>query len=99
MPGELQLRSSTPDYAGRLVVIGTNIDEKALKAYRKAHPSGGTVPLMRAYSSYWKTITVSDEVLASLNAGLPDGCEIVVSPNKPLSVKIKSSLGMRIILR
>lgn len=75
------------------------LDEKALKAYRKAHPSGGTVPLMRAYSSYWKTITVSDEVLASLNAGLPDGCEIVVSPNKPLSVKIKSSLGMRIILR
>ena len=75
------------------------LDEKALKAYRKAHPSGGTVPLMRAYSSYWKTITVSDEVLASLNAGLPDGCEIVVSPENPLSVKIKSSLGMRIILR
>ena len=32
VPGELQLRDSTPDYAGRLVVIGTNIDEKALKA-------------------------------------------------------------------
>ena len=32
VPGELQLRPSTPDYAGRLVVIGTNIDEKALKA-------------------------------------------------------------------
>ena len=75
------------------------LDEKALKAYRKAHPSGGTVPLMRAYSSFWKTITVSEEVLASLNAGLPDGCEIVVSPENPLSVKIKSSLGMRIILR
>ena len=32
VPGELQLRDSSPDYAGRLVVIGTNIDEKALKA-------------------------------------------------------------------
>ncbi|MBR0406589.1 MAG: GTP-binding protein, partial [Clostridia bacterium] len=32
VPGELQIRPSTPDYAGRLVVIGTNIDEKALKA-------------------------------------------------------------------
>ena len=32
VPGELQLRPSSPDYAGRLVVIGTNIDEKALKA-------------------------------------------------------------------
>ena len=32
VPGELQTRDSSPDYAGRLVVIGTNIDEKALKA-------------------------------------------------------------------
>ena len=32
VPGELQIRPSDPDYAGRLVVIGTNIDEKALKA-------------------------------------------------------------------
>ena len=32
VPGELQMRPSSPDYAGRLVVIGTNIDEKALKA-------------------------------------------------------------------
>ena len=32
VPGELQTRPSSPDYAGRLVVIGTNIDEKALKA-------------------------------------------------------------------
>ena len=32
VPGELQIRPSAPDYAGRLVVIGTNIDEKALKA-------------------------------------------------------------------
>ena len=31
VPGELQMRDCTPDYAGRLVVIGTNIDEKALK--------------------------------------------------------------------
>ena len=31
VPGELQLRPSAPDYAGRLVVIGTNIDEQALK--------------------------------------------------------------------
>jgi len=31
VPGELQVRDSAPDYAGRLVVIGTNIDEKALK--------------------------------------------------------------------
>ena len=31
VPGELQLRDCSPDYAGRLVVIGTNIDEKALK--------------------------------------------------------------------
>ena len=32
VPGELQVRPSAPDYAGRLVVIGTNIDESALKA-------------------------------------------------------------------
>ena len=32
VPGELQLRDCSPDYAGRLVVIGTHIDEKALKA-------------------------------------------------------------------
>ncbi len=32
VPGELQMRDGSPDYAGRLVVIGTNIDEKALKA-------------------------------------------------------------------
>ena len=31
VPGELQMRDCGPDYAGRLVVIGTNIDEKALK--------------------------------------------------------------------
>lgn len=31
VPGELQMRDSSPDYAGRLVVIGTHIDEKALK--------------------------------------------------------------------
>ena len=31
VPGELQLRDCSPDYAGRLVVIGTNIDEKALR--------------------------------------------------------------------
>ena len=32
VPGELQLRDSGADYAGRLVVIGTHIDQKALKA-------------------------------------------------------------------
>ena len=32
VPGELQMRPSAPDYAGRLVVIGTHIDESALKA-------------------------------------------------------------------
>lgn len=32
VPGELQLRDSAPDYAGRLVVIGTHIDSGALKA-------------------------------------------------------------------
>ena len=32
VPGELQLRDGAPDYAGRLVVIGTHIDEGALKA-------------------------------------------------------------------
>ena len=31
VPGELQVRDCAPDYAGRLVVIGTHIDEKALK--------------------------------------------------------------------
>ena len=31
VPGELQMRPSSPDYAGRLVVIGTHIDEQALK--------------------------------------------------------------------
>ena len=31
VPGELQMRDCGPDYAGRLVVIGTNIDEKALR--------------------------------------------------------------------
>ena len=31
VPGELQLRDSAPDYAGRLVVIGTAIDENALR--------------------------------------------------------------------
>ena len=31
VPGELQMRESSPDYAGRLVVIGTNIDRDALK--------------------------------------------------------------------
>jgi len=32
VPGELQMRDGSPDYAGRLVVIGTHIDEGALKA-------------------------------------------------------------------
>ena len=32
VPGELEVRDCGPDYAGRLVVIGTHIDEKALKA-------------------------------------------------------------------
>ena len=31
VPGELQMRDCGPDYAGRLVVIGTHIDEKALR--------------------------------------------------------------------
>ncbi|MBR3741851.1 MAG: GTP-binding protein [Clostridia bacterium] len=35
VPGELQLRDCTPDYAGRLVVIGTHIDEKALRTLFK----------------------------------------------------------------
>ena len=32
VPGELQTREGSADYTGRLVVIGTNIDEKALRA-------------------------------------------------------------------
>jgi G3E family GTPase len=31
VPGELQMRNCGPDYAGRLVVIGTNIDKKTLR--------------------------------------------------------------------
>ena len=35
VPGELQIRDCSPDYAGRLVVIGTHIDEKALRTLFK----------------------------------------------------------------
>ena len=32
VPGEIQMRAGTPDYTGRLCVIGANIEEAALKA-------------------------------------------------------------------
>ena len=31
VPGELEIRPSSPDYTGRLCVIGADIDEKALR--------------------------------------------------------------------
>lgn len=36
VPGELQMRPGTPDYTGRLCVIGVHIEEAALKALFKA---------------------------------------------------------------
>ena len=36
VPGELQIRPGQPDYTGRLVVIGANVEEAALKALFQA---------------------------------------------------------------
>ena len=36
VPGESQFRPGTPDYTGRLCVIGAHIDEKALRELFKA---------------------------------------------------------------
>ena len=32
VPGDYELREGAPDYTGRLVVIGTNVDEAEMKA-------------------------------------------------------------------
>ena len=36
VPGESQFRAGSPDYTGRICVIGAHIDEKALKELFKA---------------------------------------------------------------
>ena len=36
VPGELQIRPGQPDYTGRMVVIGANVEEAALKALFQA---------------------------------------------------------------
>ena len=61
------------------------IDADSVKAYLKANPTGGTVPLMRVRNA--TSITVED--MPALSANLPQGCELV-NAGGVLSVRIKA---------
>ena len=71
------------------------IDEDSVKAYMKANPRGGTVPLLTTGSANLSITVASMENLA---ANLPDGCELV-NESGVLSVKIPGRTGMTIIFR
>ena len=71
------------------------IDEDSVKAYMKANPRGGTVPLLTTGSANLSITVASMENLA---ANLPDGCELV-NESGVLGVKIPGRTGMAIIFR
>ena len=60
------------------------LDKASVREYLRAHPEGGTIPLIDTGSA-WRAITVED--MAALSANLPDGCSLV-NGGRTLSVKI-----------
>lgn len=74
--------------------VTLRIDADSVKAYLRAHPSGGTVPLMQVRRS-GSTLTVED--LAALSANLPSNCELV-NDSGVLSCRIKAP-GLTIIFK
>ena len=71
------------------------LDAASVKAYVKAHPDGGTVPLLTTDSTS-RSITIENET--ALAANLPDGCELV-NASGVLSVKMPKAAGLTIIVR
>ena len=76
--------------------VTLRVDADSVKAYLKANPAGGTIPLMRVRTGGSPDIAVED--MAALSANLPNGCSLV-NESGVLSVKIKSSLGFIISFR
>ena len=74
--------------------VTLRIDEVSVKAYLKANPHGGVVPLMTTQSAS-RAITIAD--MDALSANLPNGCSLE-NESGVLSLKIKSSLGFMVIV-
>ena len=75
--------------------VTLKLDAASVKAYVKAHPDGGTVPLMYTGSSN-RAITIEDAT--ALAANLPEGCSLV-NESGVLSVKMPKAGGLTIIVR
>ena len=75
--------------------VTLTLDAASVKAYVKAHPEGGTVPLIYTGSAS-RAITIEDAT--ALAANLPDGCSLV-NEKGLLSVKMPKPGGLTIIFR
>ena len=75
--------------------VTLKLDAASVKAYVKAHPDGGTVPLMYTGSPN-RAITIEDAT--ALAANLPDGCSLV-NEKGVLSVKIPGNAATVICFR
>lgn len=91
--------ASAPFVANVVFTIRTGVtlklDVDSVKAYVKANPNGGTVPLMYTGSAN-RAITIEDAT--ALAANLPDGCSLV-NASGVLSVKMPKAGGLTIIVR
>lgn len=75
--------------------VTLKLDAASFKAYVKAHPDGGTVPLMYTGSPN-RAITIEDAT--ALAANLPDGCSLV-NASGVLAVKMPKAGGLTIFVR
>lgn len=75
--------------------VTLKLDAASVKAYVKAHPDGGTVPLMYTGGPN-RAITIEDAT--ALAANLPEGCSLV-NESGVLSVKMPKASGLTIIVR
>ena len=91
--------ASAPFATGEAFTIGADttltLDADSVKAYVKANPNGGTVPLIATGNSS-RAITIEDAT--ALAANLPDGCSLV-NASGVLSVKMPKAGGLTIIVR
>ena len=91
--------SAAPFTTTEALTIGVDttltLDADSVKAYVKANPNGGTVPLIATGNSS-RAITIEDAT--ALAANLPDGCSLV-NASGVLSVKMPKAGGLTIFVR
>lgn len=77
--------------------VTLKLDAASVKAFQKANPSGGIVPLMTTGSSS-RRITISEAAMEALSANLPNGCSLV-NESGVLSVRMPKAPGLAIFVR